>query len=68
MSTPAVVGGAFLEEGEETYADATCPIAMFDPRPSSQTQETENNNEPEPVENDQGFSKNTVKALLRSHS
>ena len=55
LSTPAVDG----EEGDETYADLTCPIAAFDtrPTPSSQSQETEGDSE------GRGYSKNTAKAL-----
>ncbi|KAL4078416.1 Rec8 like protein-domain-containing protein [Scleroderma yunnanense] len=55
LSTPAVDG----EEGEESYADLTCPIAAFDTRPSqsSQSQETDGDSE------GKGYSKNTVKAL-----
>lgn len=53
-STPAVDG----EEGEETYADLTCPIASFDVRPSpTQAQEAAGDGE------GTGYSKNTVKAL-----
>lgn len=53
-STPAVDG----EEGEETYADLTCPIASFDVRPSpAQAQEAAGDGE------GTGYSKNTVKAL-----
>ncbi|KAG6329294.1 hypothetical protein ID866_9793 [Astraeus odoratus] len=55
LSTPAVEG----EEGEESYADLTCPIATFDVRPSQSSQSDE-------VEGDvegKGYSKNTVKAL-----
>lgn len=51
-STPAVDG-----EGEETYADLTCPIASFDVRPSpTQAQEAGDGE-------GTGYSKNTVKAL-----
>jgi len=51
LSTPTVEG----EEGEETYADMTCPIVSFEG--SSQTQETSSDGE------GTGYSKNTVKAL-----
>jgi len=62
LSTPAADGGIPVEEEDETYADATCQIAMFDIRPSTQTQGTEK--EAEPIENEgKGYSKNTVKAL-----
>ncbi|KAK0241868.1 Rec8 like protein-domain-containing protein [Armillaria nabsnona] len=57
MSTPA---GDLLEEGADSYADLTSPIAMFDIRPSTQTQEKE----AEPMDTEgKGYSKNTVKAL-----
>ena len=60
LSTPAA-DGLPMEDGEETYADATCPIAMFDTRPS-QSQETEQ--EAYTVNNEgRGYSKNTIKAL-----
>lgn len=67
MSTPAADGG-LLDDGEETYADATCPIAMFDSRPQTQTQTqtqgTEREAEAEPADTEgKGYSKNTVKAL-----
>jgi cohesin complex subunit SCC1 len=58
LSTPA--GDGWME-GEESYADATCPIAMFDSR-QTQTQEEQ---EAETLEmpEEKGYSKNTVKAL-----
>jgi cohesin complex subunit SCC1 len=60
LSTPAQDGMMF-DEGVESYADATCPIVMFDVKPSTQSQAVENE---EPVENEgKGYSKNTVKAL-----
>lgn len=55
LSTPAPEN-APLDEGEETYADATCPIATFDDR-SSQLQEANQQDD------GKGYSKNTVKAL-----
>ncbi|TDL26250.1 hypothetical protein BD410DRAFT_764723 [Rickenella mellea] len=62
MSTPAAEGD-LLDEGEETYADLNCPIAMFDDRPSqSQSQLAEK--EKEAADNEgKGYSRNTVKAL-----
>lgn len=54
LSTPALEG----EEGEETYADMTCPIATFEVRPSP-TQAPEIVGDGEGT----GYSKNTVKAL-----
>jgi cohesin complex subunit SCC1 len=59
LSTPMQDGMAF-DEGVETYADAACPIVMFDVKTQSQAVD----NEVEPVENEgKGYSKNTVKAL-----
>ena len=58
MSTPALENPPF-DETEPTYADLTCPIAMFDERgaPSQVPPEAE-------VQRDgKGYSKNTVKAL-----
>ncbi|KAG9316597.1 Rec8 like protein-domain-containing protein [Chiua virens] len=55
MSTPAVDG----EEGEETYADVSSAIAMFDIRPSQSSQAQESVGEGE----GKGYSRNTVKAL-----
>jgi cohesin complex subunit SCC1 len=60
LSTPAP-DGVPLEDGDENYADATCPIAMFDVRPS-QSQGAEY--ETEAIHNEgKGYSKNTIKAL-----
>jgi cohesin complex subunit SCC1 len=59
MSTPAADG---VLDGDENYADAACPIALFDLKPLTQTQETEI--EPEVAGSDsKGYSKNTIKAL-----
>ncbi|KAF8514231.1 Rec8 like protein-domain-containing protein [Hysterangium stoloniferum] len=63
VSTPA----ADLAEDVETYADADCPIATFDIRPS-QSQTTGQPSQEEQIDNDEqdikkGYSKNTVKAL-----
>ena len=52
QSTPTPEN-APLEEGEETYADVTCPIATFDERGA----------QPADKEDGKGYSKNTVKAL-----
>lgn len=61
LSTPAPEEVP-IEEGDETYADTECPIAMFDVRPSSQTQTQ--GTEAEVIDNEsKGYSKNTVKAL-----
>ena len=56
FSTPA--GDEAFDEGRETFADSSCPIAMFDERPSqSQSQQ-------EAAEQDgKGYSRTTVKAL-----
>jgi cohesin complex subunit SCC1 len=57
---------ARYEEGEDSYADAACPIVEFDLKPT-QTATQEQAGElavPVPVEHDsKGYSKNTVKAL-----
>ncbi|KAJ7593875.1 hypothetical protein C8J56DRAFT_1022747 [Mycena floridula] len=51
--TPSAIGSDILGtnapgfEVDETYADATCPIAMFDARPNTQTQSTEQETERE---------------------
>ncbi|KAL1705021.1 Rec8 like protein-domain-containing protein [Schizophyllum commune] len=51
FSTPAF---QFEEEGE-TFADASCPIAAFDARSASQTQQE--------ASESKGYSRNTLKAL-----
>lgn len=56
LSTPAPENAPF-DEGQDSYADVTCPIAMFDER-SAQSQEQANK-----PEDGKGYSKNTVKAL-----
>lgn len=55
LSTPAVEG----EEGEESYADLTSAIAVFDVRPSQSSQSQDSSTDGE----GKGYSKNTVKAL-----
>ncbi|KAI9569640.1 Rec8 like protein-domain-containing protein [Boletus coccyginus] len=55
LSTPAVDA----EEGEETYADVSSAIAVFDVRPSQSSQSQESANEAD----GKGYSRNTVKAL-----
>ena len=55
LSTP-VPENAPLDEGDESYADVTCPIATFDDR-STQSQEANQQDD------GKGYSKNTVKAL-----
>lgn len=59
LSTPAPEN-APLEEGEETYADAKCPIAIFDDRGSSQSQDTATQAS---TDDGKGYSKHTVQAL-----
>ncbi|KAG7098857.1 hypothetical protein E1B28_000760 [Marasmius oreades] len=60
LSTPGPET-ALMEEGEESYADASCHIAVFDSRPLNQTQSTQ---EEDAVDTEgKGYSKNTVKAL-----
>ncbi|RXW13676.1 hypothetical protein EST38_g12180 [Candolleomyces aberdarensis] len=63
-STPGMDG--VWPEGDESYADSACPIAIFDSRPS-QTQATQEEVDvPELQEEgveEKGYSKNTVKAL-----
>ena len=54
-STPAVEAG----EGEETYADLECPIAVFDMKGSSQVSEDSAGANSD----GKGYSKNTVRAL-----
>ncbi|KAG6899970.1 hypothetical protein C0993_004738 [Termitomyces sp. T159_Od127] len=62
LSTPGP-DGIPIEDGDETYADATCPIAMFDVRPSqTQTQATEGE-VPSADHEGKGYSKNTIKAV-----
>jgi cohesin complex subunit SCC1 len=60
MSTPAL-----FDEGELSYADANCPIASFDSRPSQQSQQTssEMDRDAEVADDGKEYSKNTVKAL-----
>ncbi|KAK7035505.1 sister chromatid cohesion protein 1 [Paramarasmius palmivorus] len=61
LSTPA----PDFDEGEGSYADASCPIAVFDSRPMTQTQtQTQGAIEEEPVDTEgKGYSRNTIKAL-----
>ncbi|KAF9227373.1 hypothetical protein BS17DRAFT_462278 [Gyrodon lividus] len=55
LSTPAVEA----EEGEESYADVSSAIAVFDVRPSQSSQSQESTSDGE----GKGYSRNTVKAL-----
>ncbi|KAH9948687.1 Rec8 like protein-domain-containing protein [Amylocystis lapponica] len=59
LTTPGPEGVP-MEEGDETYADVTCPIAAFDDRSAgSQSQSVESATS----DDGKGYSKNTVKAL-----
>ena len=58
MSTPALENPAF-DETEPTYADSTCPIAMFDERGAS----SQALSETEGQRDGKGYSRNTIKAL-----
>ncbi|EIN11635.1 hypothetical protein PUNSTDRAFT_111715 [Punctularia strigosozonata HHB-11173 SS5] len=60
LSTPAL-----FDDAEPSYADASCPIASFDSRPSQQSQQTssELDRDAEVVDEGKGYSRNTVKAL-----
>ncbi|KAG6820980.1 hypothetical protein H0H93_008609 [Arthromyces matolae] len=62
LSTPGPHGIAF-DERDETYADATCPIAMFDARPSQTQTQTTEDQVPSVEQDGKGYSRNTVKAL-----
>ncbi len=59
LSTPPP--DIMLEEGDESHADATCPIAMFDDRVASS--QTQSQAPTESSDDGKGYSKNTVKAL-----
>ncbi|KAH8107984.1 Rec8 like protein-domain-containing protein [Cristinia sonorae] len=59
LSTPAPEN-APLEEGEESYADAKCPIAIFDDRSTQQSQEASTQAS---SDDGKGYSKHTVQAL-----
>ena len=58
MSTPALENPPF-DETEPTYADSTCPIAMFDERGASSQAPSEG----ETQRDGKGYSRNTIKAL-----
>lgn len=59
MSTPAIENAVFDDE-LETYADASCPIALFDERGS----QSQSQKESEASQSDgKDYSRNTVKAL-----
>jgi len=57
MSTPALENPPF-DESEPTYADSTCPIAMFDERGASSQAPSEAEQR-----DGKGYSRNTIKAL-----
>lgn len=61
LSTPALEGMLF-DEMDESYADATCPIAAFDTHPATQSQGTEREVEQTNIDG-KGYSRNTIKAL-----
>ena len=58
-----------LEEGDESHADATCPIALFDDRTAASQSQSQGQSQAqtqsasEPSDDGKGYSKNTVKAL-----
>lgn len=58
MSTPALENPPF-DETEPTYADSTCPIAMFDERGAASQAPSET----EGQRDGKGYSRNTIKAL-----
>ncbi|KAI1795699.1 Rec8 like protein-domain-containing protein [Ganoderma leucocontextum] len=53
----------FLEEGDESHADVTCPIALFDDRTVASQSQTQSQAPSELSDDGKGYSKNTVKAL-----
>lgn len=59
LSTPGFEGA---DDIMESYADEACPIAMFDIKPSTQSQLADRELEVADVEG-KGYSKNTVKAV-----
>ena len=61
LSTPPP--DVLLEEGDESHADATCPIAMFDDRVAASQSQSQSQAPTEPSDDGKGYSKNTVKAL-----
>ncbi|KAI0949207.1 hypothetical protein AcW1_008889 [Taiwanofungus camphoratus] len=63
LSTPPAEGVA-PEEGEDTYADLACPIAVFDDRSAqSQSQSQTGESAADSSDDGKGYSRNTVKAL-----
>lgn len=61
LSTPPP--DVMLEEGDESHADVTCPIAVFDDRVASSQSQSQAPTEPASSDDGKGYSKNTVKAL-----
>lgn len=61
LSTPAPEGVP-LREGDESYADVVCPIAIFD-EASAQSQSQSQGTDGAPSDDGKGYSRNTVKAL-----
>ncbi|KAF8070189.1 Rec8 like protein-domain-containing protein [Lyophyllum atratum] len=62
LSTPAP-DGVPIEEGYETYADAECPIATFDMRPSQTQSQAAEKDVSSADHEGKGYSKNTIKAV-----
>lgn len=63
LTTPAPEGVP-LQEGEESYADVVCPIAVFDEQSAqSQSQSQSQGTDGAPSDDGKGYSRNTVKAL-----
>ncbi|GLB37112.1 putative conserved region of Rad21 / Rec8 like protein [Lyophyllum shimeji] len=62
LSTPGP-DGIPIEEGDETYADAACPIAMFDMRPSQGQSQATEVEAPSADHEGKGYSKNTIKTV-----
>ncbi|KAI0819965.1 Rec8 like protein-domain-containing protein [Trametes gibbosa] len=61
LSTPPP--DVILEEGDESHADATCPIAVFDDRVAQSQGQSQATSELAASDDGKGYSKNTVKAL-----
>ncbi|KAL7281759.1 hypothetical protein ACG7TL_005078 [Trametes sanguinea] len=61
LSTPPP--DVILEEGDESHADVTCPIAVFDDRIESSQAQSQATTELGASDDGKGYSKNTVKAL-----
>ncbi|KAI0630234.1 Rec8 like protein-domain-containing protein [Trametes polyzona] len=61
LSTPPP--DIMLEEGDESHADVTCPIAVFDDRVAQSQSQSQATTELASSDDGKGYSKNTVKAL-----